>query len=112
MTGGAYFDFAIEHPGHYETLFIAPDVPGLRRFPGGFEEGRSVSFQILVDRVRECVDAGVLKQDDPAAVALTMWVHVHGFMSLHLAGRFAGSRAAARGLYDGSVQRLLQGLKP
>jgi AcrR family transcriptional regulator len=110
-TGGAYFDFAVDHPGHYETLFLTASIPGLRRFPKDFEQGRSATFQLLVDRVRECVDAGVLKKGDPSAIALSMWVHVHGFMSLHLMGRFGGSRAAARTLFDASLKRLLEGLE-
>lgn len=111
MTAGAYFDFALDHPGHYETLFLSATVPGLKRFPKDFEQGRSATFQMLVDRVRECVDAGVLAAGDPVAIAFSMWVHVHGFMSLHLVGRIAGTRATARTLFDASWRRLLEGLR-
>jgi AcrR family transcriptional regulator len=109
-TSSAYFDFAADHPAHYETLFQSKEIPGLRRFPEDFERGRSATFQLIVDRVRECVDAGVLAPGDPVLLALTAWVHVHGFMSLYLLGRFGDNRATARAMYDASVQRLLHGL--
>ena len=66
---------------------------------------------MLVDRVRECVDAGVLAPGDPVAIAFSMWVHVHGFMSLHLVGRIAGGRGTSRVLFDASLERLFDGLR-
>jgi len=112
LTGDAYFDFAAEHPRYYETIFLIPDVPGLNRFPEDFQRGRSLTFQMLVDRVRECMVAGVLKAGEPLDVSLTIWVHSHGFMALHNLGRFGKDRGKAQAAYRASFARLMKGLGP
>ncbi|HYV97461.1 MAG TPA: TetR/AcrR family transcriptional regulator [Gemmatimonadaceae bacterium] len=109
LTSAAYFDFAVDHPGYYETIFLTADIPGLRRFPD-LELGRSASFQLLVDRVRECMDAGFFTRGNAADIALTMWAQAHGFMTLNHFGRFTGSRAQIRARFLASVQRLFDGI--
>jgi AcrR family transcriptional regulator len=110
LISAAYFDFAADHPGYYETIFLTPDIPGLRRFPEDFEQGRSASFQLVVDRVRECIETGFLKASNPLETAFTIWAHGHGLMGLFLVGRLGTNRTQARARYDASFKRLLEGL--
>src|SRR5262249_56784197 len=37
----AYFDFAVENPQEYHTVFMVPEIPGMRRYPEDFVRRRS-----------------------------------------------------------------------
>ena len=110
LVADAYLDFAIEHPRHYETIFMTAEIPGFKRFPDDFRAGRSASFQFLVDRVRECIDAGILKKGDAVDVSLTLWAQSHGFVSLYLMGRFGKDLKAVRTEHHKTLARLFAGL--
>lgn len=81
-----YADFALESPGTYALLFN-------HRMEG--EEQRKLanrrnaaSFRMLQDRVRECVDEGILPPNaDAEALSLDIWGILHGLMTLHQAGK-------------------------
>ncbi len=76
----AYCRFGLEYPGHYQVLFGATlsldpsarpeELPGERVF------GR------LVAAVQACLDAGEASQGDAFAVAVNVWVALHGIVSL------------------------------
>jgi len=63
-----------------------------------------------VDRVRECMDAGILRPGDPVQVSLTMWAHAHGLISLYHGRHFPMDEAAFRRLFDDSGRRMIVGL--
>jgi AcrR family transcriptional regulator len=106
----AYFDFAVENPKVYETIFMIPEIPGMRRYPGDYTHRRSATFQIIVDRVTECIQAGLLRRGDRLEIALTIWAHMHGIMSIYIVGRFAQDLEATRAVYERSMERLREGL--
>ncbi|MBF5044989.1 TetR/AcrR family transcriptional regulator [Aggregicoccus sp. 17bor-14] len=109
-SGERYLEFALQQPEAYRTLFMQPAQPcepGEREPPGG-----AATFRFLVDRVRECMDAGLLREDGPDAVALAIWAHVHGLVSLHLSGALGVEEPAFREAYRASVRRLFAGLAP
>lgn len=75
----AYCRFGLDHPGHYQVLFSAqlaldPDRPGDR--PGERVFGR------LVAAVQACIDAGAARGGDATITAVTIWVALHGIVSL------------------------------
>lgn len=75
----AYCRFGLEHPGHYQVLFNAPlpldpDRPGER--PGERVFGR------LVAAVQACIEAGVAREGDAPVMAVSLWVALHGIVSL------------------------------
>jgi hypothetical protein len=45
------------------------------------------TFVFLVDRVKECIAAGVAAPLDPQEVALNIWAEVHGLTCLRLNGQ-------------------------
>lgn len=119
-TGIGYLEFALDHPAYYAIMFITPpselgfDKLGSRNLEEG---GRT--FQMLVDRVRECVDERVLARRDPLEVSFEIWAHVHGIASLHLRACEAGEPvppihepAMIRAFFAASLERLLRGLAP
>jgi AcrR family transcriptional regulator len=106
----AYFDFAVENPKVYETIFMLPEIPGMRRYPHDYASRRSATFQIIVDRVAECAEQGWLADGDRLEIALTLWTHMHGFMAIYIVGRFAQDLATTRAVYQRSMERVYRGL--
>lgn len=125
LTGIGYLDFALEHRAYYVIMFVAPPEHfGLDRLAERSADENGATFQMLVDRVRECMDAGVLAEGDPSAVALMIWGHVHGLVTLEqrLPTDPEARRATApapvaeaegfRALYRRSIEALIDGLGP
>jgi len=106
----AYFDFATQNPRVYQTIFMIPEIPGMRRFPEDFARRRSATFQVIVDRVAECITAGLMPKGHRLEIALTLWAHMHGMMAIYIVGRFAQDLAETRAVYRRSMQRLHHGL--
>ena len=102
-----YLRFAIDNPRDYRVIFMSekrgdrdrPPTPG-------------PTFQFLVDRVRECIDAGVLRKGDPVEIAVIVWSHVHGLVSLRLCGQLerVGDARAFDKFYRRAVDDLVVGL--
>jgi AcrR family transcriptional regulator len=106
---GASRAFAIDQPRLYDALFVDPPrlsagPPGARGF------GRRTIFQLLVDRVAECMREGTLRDDDATSVALTLAAHAQGLVLLHRRGRF-GSDAQFAEFWRTSFARVLTGLR-
>lgn len=82
LAGEAHLDFAIRHRRYYELIYTQPKLLGIEELPPDIEAQSSAIHQFFMDRVRECMDAGVLRPEDPEEAAITMWGHAHGLISL------------------------------
>jgi hypothetical protein len=82
-----------------------------RRFPEDFRARQSPTLNVIADAVAEGVRRGVLKQDDPWDVAMSLWAHAHGLVALYRAGRFSYDEAQFRKFYFESIGRLIDGIK-
>jgi AcrR family transcriptional regulator len=111
-SGEAYLDFALEKSKYYEVIFLAPAQLGGDCQPEELQQRSMATFQFLVDRVQECMEAGHFRKDDAFAVSMTIWAHAHGLVSIYLAKKSPLDEAGFRKLYWESHQRLLQGLRP
>jgi AcrR family transcriptional regulator len=120
-TGDLYCLFALENSLDYRFIFMSPAAqvhPPISRpkAPGASKSTlpQDTTFRFLVDRVRECVSAGVLAADDPDRIAVVIWAHVHGVVSLRLSGHLdaLGDDRAFSQFYRASVTRLLRALGP
>lgn len=109
-SGEQYLRFALERPRDYRVIFMSEVPEGLGPSP----ENLPATFQFLVDRVRECIEAKALRRSDPKELAVAIWGHVHGLVALRLAGHLQGfgDEAAFAKLYARSVDDLLAGLAP
>jgi AcrR family transcriptional regulator len=105
-----YLDFALEHPRRYCLLFIAPDQLGMEQLPEDIEAMGSAVHQFWVDRVRERMDEGALKEGDPKDTSLTMWAHAHGMISLYHHGHFRVGEAEFRKMFLASSMRMMMGV--
>ncbi len=109
-TSEQYRLFALENPLDYRFIFMT--VADKVRYSKDESLPQDTTFQFLVDRVRECTEAGVLAPGDPTTTAVLIWAHVHGLVSLRLSEHLhaVGNDAAFADLYRASVARLLRGL--
>ena len=107
MSGEAYLDFALDHPKYYEIIFVLPDAIWRKRAPEGGHASNQ-TFRFLTDRVRECMESGALPKGDAEEVALSMWAHVHGLVSLYLGDRLSMGKAEFRGYFMRSKGGLLK----
>lgn len=86
-TGREYLAFALESPHFYRVMFMTPtQVLGWVQIPEENQRRINGTFQFLVDRVKECVDAGVLEPGEPRELAASIWAHCHGLVALRLDG--------------------------
>ncbi len=106
VSGEQYLAFALDHPRSYAVMFME-HVPENVAQKGPERWGDAATFRFLVDRIRDCTAAGALRTDDPEAVALTIWAHVHGLVSLFLAGKLALARPDFERTYLRSIVAVL-----
>jgi AcrR family transcriptional regulator len=102
--------FAIEHPAYFHMLFVRPPTAsgGGREVRGG---GASPTiFQLLTDRVAECMRDGSLANGDAESVAMSLVALAQGAVVLHRRGRFASDTAFGE-FFDLSVRRMIDGLR-
>jgi AcrR family transcriptional regulator len=106
-----FLRFGLEHPNYYRLLFIEPHGHGIDRYPADFTKGKSAGFTHLRTIVERAIAEGSLSgtRSDAPAVALTIYAHMHGLITLHLGGRFPDVREFER-FYFESIERILKGL--
>jgi AcrR family transcriptional regulator len=104
-----YIDYALAHPRIFDYVFSSPR-PGARRFPEDFRARRSPTLNLTADTVSEWMKLGKLRRDDAWEIAMELWAHVHGYLTLWRAGRFHLSEEEFRSLVHRSIRRLLNGL--
>lgn len=110
LTGEGYLAFALEHPRYYEMLHASPSLLGLEELPREAAAQACATGQFMVDRVREAMDAGMLKEGDPTAVARTIWAHSHGMISIYLRGLVPMDEEDFRAFFMESAWRLMEGI--
>jgi AcrR family transcriptional regulator len=88
QCGIAYIDFALERPRDYELMFLTNcrDL-GFKKIKSEVDERSQPSFEVVVDRARECIATGVFAEGDARAAALYAWATLHGLASLWLLGQ-------------------------
>jgi AcrR family transcriptional regulator len=106
----AYIDYAFAHPRIFDYVFSEPR-PGARRFPEDFRARRSPTLNPVADLLQKAMEAGYLKQDDVWEVAMELWAHTHGYVSLYRGGRFDLPEKEFRALVRRSIRRMIHGLK-
>jgi AcrR family transcriptional regulator len=102
--------FAIAHPSYFHMLFVRPPTTarGAREVRDG--GARPTIFQLLTDRVAECMREGSLADGDAESVAMTLAALAQGLVVLHRRGRFTPDTAFAE-FFDLSIDRMIGGLR-
>jgi AcrR family transcriptional regulator len=112
LAGEGYRRFALEHPNDYRAIFMTSgEQLGFHDMPKDNFERFHATFHFLEDRVRECMDEGVLHEADVRETAASIWVHVHGLASLRLVGQLDElDDEAFEAFWHRSIDALLRGL--
>jgi AcrR family transcriptional regulator len=83
--GRAYIAFGLQHPVHYQVMFMQrADFLFERR--KGHDQPKIDSFNILQEAVKAAMDAGVMQRGDVDAYSHALWAAVHGLTSLAITG--------------------------
>ena len=109
QAGEGYLDFALENPRWYKIMFSSPERLGMKELPDDIEAMGWGVHQFWIDRVRECMQVGILKEADPLQTALTMWAHAHGMILLYHQGFFPMDREEFQSLFEKSGARMMSG---
>jgi AcrR family transcriptional regulator len=104
-----YLNYALDHPQIFRYMFSSHRADAFV-FPHDLKGSKSPTFNVLLAAVAELMERQILRSDDVAETALSIWAHAHGLITLYLCGRITASRAAFQGLYMRSLDRLLHGL--
>jgi AcrR family transcriptional regulator len=110
MAGEAYLEFALQHPRYYEITYTYSQYLGLDEPPEEIAPLACGIGQFWNDRVRECMDAGFLQDDDPDAVSLSFWAHSHGLLSLYQRGLLPVTEEEFREIFRAQTGRLMTGV--
>lgn len=109
-AGQGFIDFVIEHPRWYGIMHTGHENLGMDHPPEDIESMQAAVHQFWVDRVRECQQAGILKEGDPEELSITMWAHAHGMAQLFRHGCFPVQQEEFRMLFKQSNARLMSGV--
>ncbi len=109
-AGEGYLSFVIDHPRWYAIMHTAPEHLGMDALPGDIAAMQAAISQFWNDRVRECMQAGILRHGDPEETAVTMWAHAHGMVHLYHQGCLHASEDEFRMLFKASGRRLMAGV--
>lgn len=80
-----YVQFAMDNTDTFKIMFSGV-LEKEKEYPS-FVEISHKTFELVVDIVRACQTAGVLRMDQPELVAVSIWGQVHGIVSLALEGQ-------------------------
>jgi AcrR family transcriptional regulator len=108
-----YLRFGVEHPRDYRFIFMGSPEDFAALKPTSSPE-QEPTFNFLVDRIRECIEARVLRKGDAHALATVVWANVHGLVSLRLSGHLGtvGTDADFEALYVNATDELIDALAP
>jgi AcrR family transcriptional regulator len=84
----AYTEFGLEHPNHYQLMFMTPHPP-IDKSESQVEKGNPEedAYAFLKAAVDEAMAGGRFRSglDDPDLVAQTLWAGLHGVVALQIA---------------------------
>lgn len=110
LCGKSYVAFALEHPRYYEVIHLSPAVLGFVEMPEEALGPACATRQFLSDRVRECMQDGILAEDDTEVVATSIWAFAHGLVSLYLGGVLPVPRDEFPAFVESTMVRLFTGI--
>lgn len=108
LTGRGYVGFALEYRKHFSVMFDRP--PSAHSY-AEYSAAARRAFEVLMDAIKACQDAGDLPAGDPTPFAFTAWSLVHGIAKLAIAGQFPfRTTADVLGFTDRATRGLLEGI--
>ena len=111
LTTQGYFDFATQQSKYFEIIFLSTDVNKELKVKEMIQKEAKSTFNFLLDRVQECLDAGLLKDESPFTVAVTILAEVNGLVSLYLTNAFGWTLQEFEIAFKKSLDRVIGGFQ-
>lgn len=111
LAAERFFAFATEQNKYYEILFLTMDHTVEHSVKGALAKDATISQEFMRERVKECMEDGILKEDDPEEAAMLLLCTCNGFFGLYVSKKRKNSKKVMKAQYDRMYQRLLSGLK-
>ncbi len=111
LAAERFFAFATEQKKYHEILFLTMDHTVEHTVKGALSKDATVSQKFMVDRVRDCMLDGTLKEDDPEEVAMLLLTTCNGFFGMYVSKKIFDTQAEMKAKYERMYQRLLNGLQ-
>jgi AcrR family transcriptional regulator len=83
----AYVQFAMDNTDTFKIMFSGV-LEKEKEYPAFVDISRK-TFERVVDIVRACQEAGILRSKQPELMAIAVWGQVHGIVSLALEGQIS-----------------------
>jgi AcrR family transcriptional regulator len=80
ILGVEYVEFAITNPGRFRAMFHSGMTDRTASHP--LEDAAGSAFDVLVDAIERCQQAGEVRAGSPRELALSAWAIVHGLAVL------------------------------
>ena len=106
--GGAYLQFAIDHPSHYRVMFGR--FVESRERDAALEVESEAAFTALVEALTAMQRDGLARADDPVLQARFVWSVTHGIAMLVIDGQLRSCDDDAAALNRYAAERLRQAL--
>lgn len=90
LTAQGYLDFALAYPRDYAVMSLLPGAFGLDALPESLHRRDATVLRLWTDRVRETMDAGVIRPGPPEETAALFLATARGLLGLHLHGTATG----------------------
>jgi AcrR family transcriptional regulator len=116
LRGGmkAYIEFGLEHPNHYNLVFISPKQTYIEEetdLEYSYDDSMGkIAFGKLVESVEMCVAAGEIKGTDVELISQTLWAGAHGLTTL-LIGHKGFPFVEKERLIDNLIETMIKGLQ-
>jgi AcrR family transcriptional regulator len=113
ILGVAYVEFATSHPGHFRAMFHSGVTDRPASHP--LEQAAGAAFDVLVEAIERCRQAGEVRPAAPRELALGAWALVHGLAVLAVDHQLANRGFPSDDpvvLAREATQRLYLGLRP
>ena len=106
--GRAYVEFATRHPAHFRVMFGR--VPVDRAAHPGLRAAAASAYELLIDAIRGCQAAGVVRAGDPEELALCAWSAVHGLSALVVDGQLRDRTGRLEAFVKAVTDNVVRGL--
>lgn len=110
QAADAFFRFATEQTRYYELLFLTMDSTNEIKVDKVLQREALATYQFIINSVKACMSAGILKDDNPEEVAMLLLSACNGFFGLYVSKKFEGTQQEMKTKYDRIYQRILRGL--
>lgn len=102
--------FVLEHPRYFELIFVRSDTKDQLVHHDELRTRSKMSFDFYTARIRECMDEGYLKQDNPSELSVLLLATFTGFFSLYTSGVLPRSQGEIEALFWRTTERILAGI--